>query len=207
MEIITQNKETQDNITPALALEILKQGSGRFLNNSMLNRNFYEQIEATTEGQWPFAAILSCIDSRVPTETIFDQGIGDVFNVRVAGNIINPDVLGSLEYACKVAGSKLVVVLGHTGCGAVKGACDNVELGNITGLLAHVKPAINATEEPGDRSSSNTSFVSKVIDKNVELMIERIKDESPILKEMAEQHEIAIVGATYDVSSGNITWS
>jgi len=207
MEIITQNKETQDNITPALALEMLKQGNGRFVNNSMLNRNFYEQIEATTEGQWPFAAILSCIDSRVPTETIFDQGIGDVFNARVAGNIINPDVLGSLEYACKVAGSKLVVVLGHTGCGAVKGACDNVELGNITGLLAHVKPAINATEEPGDRSSSNASFVSKVIDKNVELMIERIKDESPILKEMAEQHEIAIVGATYDVASGNIAWS
>ena len=207
MEIITQNKETQDNITPALALEMLKQGNGRFVNNSMLNRNFYEQIEATTEGQWPFAAILSCIDSRVPTETIFDQGIGDVFNARVAGNIINPDVLGSLEYACKVAGSKLVVVLGHTGCGAVKGACDNVELGNITGLLAHVKPAINATEEQGDRSSSNASFVSKVIDKNVELMIERIKDESPILKEMAEQHEIAIVGAIYDVASGNITWS
>jgi len=207
MEIITQNKETQDNITPAIALEMLKQGNGRFVNNSMLNRNFYEQIEATTEGQWPFAAILSCIDSRVPTETIFDQGIGDVFNARVAGNIINPDVLGSLEYACKVAGSKLVVVLGHTGCGAVKGACDNVELGNITGLLAHVKPAINAIEEPGDRSSSNASFVSKVIDKNVELMIERIKDESPILKEMAEQHEIAIVGATYDVASGNITWS
>ena len=207
MEIITQNKETQDNITPALALEMLKQGNGRFVNNSMLNRNLYEQIEATTEGQWPFAAILSCIDSRVPTETIFDQGIGDVFNARVAGNIINPDVLGSLEYACKVAGSKLVVVLGHTGCGAVKGACDNVELGNITGLLAHVKPAINATEEPGDRSSSNASFVSKVIDKNVELMIERIKDESPILKEIAEQHEIAIVGATYDVASGNITWS
>jgi carbonic anhydrase len=206
MEIVTQSKETQDNITPAIALEMLKQGNDRFMNNAMLNRNYFEQIEATTGGQWPFAAVLSCIDSRVPAETVFDQGIGDIFSARVAGNIVNVDVLGSIEYACKVAGSKLVVVLGHSGCGAVKGACDGVELGNITPLLAHVKPAIAATEEAGERNSSNTGYVNKVIDKNVELMIQRIKDESPILKEMAENNEIAIVGAVYDVASGRVTW-
>jgi len=206
MEIITQNKASQDKITPEIAIDMLKQGNERFLNNAMLNRNYYEQIEATSDGQWPFAAVLSCIDSRVPAETVFDQGIGDIFSARVAGNIVNSDVLGSIEYACKVAGSKLVVVLGHTGCGAVKGACDNVELGNITGLLAHVKPAIGSIQEDGDRSSANTEFVNKVIDKNVELMIQRIKEESSILKEMEAEGEIAIVGATYDVSSGRVVW-
>lgn len=206
MEIVTQNKETQSNISPSQAIEMLKDGNKRFANNHMLNRNYFEQIEATSGGQWPFAAILSCIDSRVPAETIFDQGIGDIFSARVAGNFINVDILGSIEYACKVAGSKAVVVLGHTGCGAVKGACDHVELGNITDMLSKITPAVDAVKEDGDRSSANTKFVNDVVKKNVEINIENMKKESPILNEMNENGEITIVGAVYDVASGEVSW-
>lgn len=200
----TLNKEIQDQITPDAAIELLKAGNARFLDNNRVGRKYEEQIAATSGGQWPFAAILSCIDSRVPTEIVFDQGIGDIFNARVAGNIINEDILGSLEYACKVAGSKAIVVLGHSGCGAVKGACDDVKLGNITTLLNKIKPAIEATEESGDRSSSNADFVQRVVDKNVDIAIKNIKAQSTVLSEMLNNNEIAVVGAIYDVKTGKV---
>lgn len=200
-------KDKQDKVTPEIAIQLLKDGNKRFLDKKTLDRNPDEHIEKTAGGQWPFAAVLSCIDSRVPVETVFDMGIGDLFSARVAGNFVNTDILGSLEYACKVAGSKAVVVLGHTHCGAVKGACDDVKLGNITSMLAKLKPAVEAVEEDGDRSSANTEFVSKVVDKNVELTIQNIMDESPVLKEMSDNGEITIVGAVYDVETGEVTFS
>ncbi|WP_196887476.1 carbonic anhydrase family protein [Aureivirga sp. CE67] len=205
-EYITQSKESQDKINPALALEMLKEGNKRFLDKNKIDRNYLEQVNNTATGQYPFAAILSCIDSRVPVEIVFDQGIGDVFNARVAGNFINTDILGSIEYACKVAGSKLVVVLGHSGCGAVKGACDHVELGNITPMLDNIMPAVDAVEETGDRSSSNGSFVQKVVEKNVHFNVDGILEKSPVLKEMYDNKEIDIVGAVYDVASGEVSF-
>lgn len=205
---IAINADTQSRITPAAALEMLVQGNKRFVNGDSLNRNLHRQVAETKGGQWPFAAVLSCIDSRVPVETIFDQGIGDIFSARVAGNFINPDILGSIEYSCKVAGAKLVVILGHTSCGAVKGACDHVELGNITQMLDKLMPAVNAVETPDgtDRSSANADFVSQVVYKNVELSIQRLLDESPVLREMKEADEIDVVGAVYDVKDGTVTF-
>ncbi|HNF44578.1 MAG TPA: carbonic anhydrase, partial [Ferruginibacter sp.] len=161
----TLNKEIQSTITPRKALELLKNGNNRFVNNLKANRNLLEQVNETSEGQWPFAIILSCIDSRTSAELIFDQGLGDIFSVRIAGNIVNTDILGSMEFACKVAGSKLVVVLGHTKCGAVKGACDHVEMGNLTELLSKLQPAVYSerdTTEPGSRNSKNATFVENV---------------------------------------------
>jgi len=206
MKAITQTKETQSQITPISALQMLKDGNKRFLENNFMERDYKEQIRSTTTGQHPFAVILSCIDSRKPTEILFDQGIGDVFNARVAGNFVNTDILGSIEYGCKVAGSKLVLVLGHSACGAVKGACDHVELGNITPMLANIMPAVEAesTNADEDKSSKNSDFVNRVVSTNVKLTIGRIRDESPVLKEMEENGEIKIVGAIYDVSSGRI---
>lgn len=208
MATITQTKETQAAITPATALQMLKDGNQRFLDKKPENRDLHTQVQGTTSGQFPYAVVLGCIDSRVPIETIFDQGIGDVFTARVAGNFVNADILGSIEYGCKVAGSKLVVVLGHTSCGAVKGACDDVKLGNVTSLIEKLKPSVAAVETPKgtDRSSANVAFVNQVVYKNVELTIENIYKQSEVLAEMAEDGEIDIVGAVYDITTGKVNF-
>lgn len=197
--------ETQATVTPSIALEFLKEGNQRFLNNLKLNRNLLQQVNETKEGQWPFAVILSCIDSRTSAELIFDQGLGDIFSVRIAGNILNDDILGSMEFACKVAGSKLVVVLGHTKCGAIKGACNHVELGNLTGLLNKVNPAVSLASKTLD--PKDPGFVDLVAEKNVQHTIEEIMTRSPILKEMYEAGQIGITGAMYNVESGEVTFT
>lgn len=198
----TQTKEIQENLSPKDAHGILIEGNKRFVQNVKAQRNLKEQVIETSEGQFPFAVILSCIDSRVPVELVFDQGIGDIFSVRVAGNIINEDVLGSIEYACKVAGSKIVVVLGHTKCGAVTAACRNVELGNITGLLQKIKPAVSVIN-PENREMDDQA-IEKVAIRNVQLSIERIRAESSILSNMERNSEIAIVGALYSVTTAEV---
>ena len=201
----THTKETQSNLTPELALQFLKEGNQRFMNNLKANRNLLQQVNETATGQFPFATILSCIDSRTSAELIFDQGLGDVFSIRIAGNILNEDILGSMEFACKVAGSKLLVVLGHTKCGAIVGACNNVDLGNLTILLNKVKPAIETeTETQTDRSGSNPEFVRNVTENNVHLTLERVRKESEILAEMENQDQIKIIGALYDVETGQV---
>lgn len=200
----TITKETQAMITPSLAKEMLMNGNKRFLSKQGLGRDLNQQVSETSTGQAPFAAIVGCIDSRVPAEMIFDQGIGDLFNVRIAGNFINTDILGSLEFSCKVAGSKLILVLGHSSCGAVKGAIDAVKLGNLTSMLSKIQPAVDAIEENGDRSSANAPFVQKVVDKNIENAIANIKSGSPVLKEMLDNGEIDIIGAMYDVATGKV---
>ena len=194
----TFTKELQENMSPHAAIDRLKEGNKRFVDRKKAKRDLLLQVDQTSAGQFPFAALLSCIDSRVPAELVFDQGIGDVFNVRVAGNIVNRDVLGSLEYSCKVAGSKVIVVLGHTKCGAVTAACNRVELGNITHLLSKIQPAVKSVMK-GD---PDPKTIEEVALKNIELSIERIRDESPILAEMEENGNIMIIGAVYDVSSG-----
>jgi carbonic anhydrase len=196
-------------MTPQEALNTLKEGNQRFQNNIKANRNLSEQVSDTSSGQYPFATILSCIDSRVSSELIFDQGIGDIFSARVAGNFVNEDILGSMEFACKLAGTKAIVVLGHTACGAIKGACDDAKLGNLTGLLNKLKPAVNAVLEPKEaslRNSSNMNFVNEVSDKNVHMTIDNIRNQSPILKEMEDKGEITIVGAMYDIADGSVTF-
>ncbi|MFI1771216.1 carbonic anhydrase family protein [Thalassobellus citreus] len=202
-------KETQATMTPQKALDFLKEGNQRFQNNLKANRNLLEQVNDTSEGQFPFATILSCIDSRVSAELVFDQGLGDIFSVRIAGNFVNEDILGSMEFACKLAGTKVIVVLGHTSCGAVKGACDDAKLGNLTAMLDKIKPAVKAVSEPTDsslRNSSNIEFVNNVADKNVLLTIDRIMEESPVLAEMQNNGEIKIVGAMYDIHTGEVTF-
>ena len=201
----THNKDSQATITPTLALQILQEGNQRFINNLKYNRNLLQQVNETRDGQWPFAVILSCIDSRTSAELIFDQGLGDVFSVRIAGNIVNEDILGSMEFACKVAGSKLVVVLGHTKCGAVKGACDHVELGNLTALLSKLQPAVeNEITTKENRTSGNSEFVENVASINVKQTVNLIKERSLVLYEMIEKGEIGICGAMYDVETGNV---
>jgi carbonic anhydrase len=203
---ITQSAQTQGQISPQEAINMLLQGNKRFLNKNTHNRNSEEQIAGTTSGQWPYAAVLSCIDSRVPVETVLDQGIGDIFSARVAGNFVNDDILGSLEYACKVAGSKAILVLGHTACGAVKGACDHVELGKITGMLAKIMPAVDAiTDIQDDRSSANATFVQRVVEENVRQTVANVTGQSPLLKEMVDQGEVIVAGAVYDVASGVVS--
>lgn len=198
-------KETQEAMTPQKSLQVLKEGNLRFQQSIGVDRNLLEQMNDTSQGQFPFAAILSCIDSRVPVELIFDQGIGDVFSARVAGNIINEDMLGSIEYACKVAGSKIVVVLGHTKCGAVTAACKNVELGNITPLLKKIQPAVDSfREENNEEGAISSDGIEEVTILNVKASIERIRTESPILSEMEKSGAIEIVGAVYDVATGNV---
>ena len=196
-------------MTPQSALQALKDGNQRFLDNSPVHRDLLGQVNDTQSGQYPYAIVLSCVDSRVPAEIVFDQGIGDIFSARVAGNSVNEDILGSMEYACKVAGSKLVVVLGHTSCGAVSAACDDVMLGNITPLLAKIRPSVAAVAEPTDaaqRTSANKSFVNNVVAKNVELAIQNIHLHSAILKEMDDNNEIDIVGAVYNVADGSVSF-
>lgn len=202
-------KETQATMTPDKALQYLKEGNQRFQNNLKANRNLLEQVNDTSEGQFPFATILSCIDSRVSAELVFDQGLGDIFSVRIAGNFINEDILGSMEFACKLAGTKLLVVLGHTSCGAVKGACDHARMGNLTALINKIEPAVDAVKEPMDnslRNSSNLEFVNEVAAKNVHMAIENVRKDSPILAEMEKNKEILIVGAMYDISTGEVSF-
>jgi carbonic anhydrase len=202
-----QTRETQATMTPQKSLDYLKEGNIRFQNNLKANRNLLEQVNNTSEGQFPFATILSCIDSRVSAELVFDQGLGDIFSVRIAGNFVNTDILGSMEFACKLAGTKLIVVLGHTACGAVKGACDDAKLGNLTSMLSKIKPAVEAVAEPKDaslRNSSNPEFVDNVASKNVLLAIDNIMKDSPVLAEMANNGDIKIVGAMYDINTGAV---
>jgi len=202
-------RETQATMTPQKSLQYLKEGNIRFQNNLKANRNLLEQVNDTSEGQFPFATILSCIDSRVSAELVFDQGLGDIFSVRIAGNFVNEDILGSMEFACKLAGTKLIVILGHTSCGAVKGACDQAKMGNLTKLIEKITPAVNAVSEPNDqslRNSKNLEFVDSVAEKNVQLTIDRIHTESPILSEMEKSGEIMIIGAMYNISDGSVTF-
>ncbi len=202
-------KETQADITPQLAIELLKEGNERFQKKKMANRDLLDQVNDTKSGQYPFATILSCIDSRVSSELIFDQGIGDIFSARVAGNFVNEDILGSMEFACKLAGTKVVVVLGHTACGAVKGACDDAKLGNLTALLSKIKPAVAAVTEPADaakRNSGNIDFVNEVAVKNVHMTIDNIRKQSQVLNEMEANGEILIIGGMYNISDGSVTF-
>lgn len=200
-------KETQSTMTPQKSLDFLKEGNQRFQNNLKANRNLLEQVNDTSEGQFPFATILSCIDSRVSAELVFDQGLGDIFSVRIAGNFVNEDILGSMEFGCKLAGTKLVMVLGHTSCGAIKGACDHARLGNLTALINKIEPAVEAVKEPIDkelRNSKNLDFVDNVSAKNVYMTIENIRSKSPILAEMEKNGEIKIIGGMYDISNGSV---
>jgi carbonic anhydrase len=197
--------DTQKALTPDDVLTLLKEGNDRFVNNLKSNRNLLEQINDTRQGQFPIAIILSCMDSRTSVELIFDQGLGDVFSARVAGNIVNDDILGSMEYACKLAGSKLIVVLGHSHCGAIKGACANVELDHLSGLLHKIKPAVLAVQaESSEQMTADDGFVQKVADKNVQLTVEQIRRKSPLLDAMVSSGEIGIVGAMYDIETGKV---
>ncbi len=203
----TVTREIQEATTPAMALDILKKGNERFVNNLKANRDLLEQAGETAEGQHPIAVILSCIDSRASAELIFDKGLGDVFSIRIAGNVLNEDVLGSMEFGCKVAGSKLIVVLGHTKCGAVKGACDHVEMGHLTSLLTKIQPAVyDEKTETDDRSASNADFVEKVSVINVKRTVQGIMERSPILKEMIESGEVGIVGGMHDIATGKVAF-
>ncbi|KAA3645488.1 MAG: carbonic anhydrase [Chloroflexi bacterium] len=198
----TQTKETLAAMTPDKALALLKEGNQRFVNGQAEERQLMQQMTETSEGQYPFAVVLGCVDSRVPPELVFDLGIGDIFGVRIAGNFVNEDILGSMEFATKVVGSKLILVMGHTSCGAIQGAMDDVELGNLTGLVGKLKPAVAAY-----RSSSgeeNRSGINEIAKLNVEMTIEDIKKRSPVLKELVDNGEIAIAGAMYDVASGKV---
>lgn len=202
-------KETQATMTPEKAIQFLKEGNQRFQNNLKANRNLLEQVNDTSEGQFPFATILSCIDSRVSAELVFDQGLGDIFSVRIAGNFVNEDILGSMEFACKLAGTKLIVVLGHTSCGAVKGACDGAELGNLTAMLNKIKPAVESVKTPEDpslRNSKNLEFVDNVAEKNVYLTLDNIRKQSEVLAEMEKNGEIKIIGGMYDISDGSVVF-
>ena len=203
----THTKETQQSMNPEKALEFLKEGNQRFMKNLKANRNLLEQVNETKDGQFPFATILSCIDSRTSAELIFDQGLGDIFSIRIAGNFINEDILGSMEFACKIAGSKIIVVLGHSKCGAIKGACDHVEMGNLTTLLNKIMPAVDAvTHVEGERNSKNPNFVEQVAAINVNLTMKGILEKSPILAEMVRKKEIGLVGGMYNVDTGEVAF-
>jgi carbonic anhydrase len=201
----TLTKEIQNAISPSMALELLKDGNKRFINNLKVNRNLLQQANETSDGQHPFAVILSCIDSRTSAELIFDQGLGDVFSIRIAGNIINDDILGSMEFGCKVAGAKIIVVLGHSKCGAVKGACDDVKLGNLTALLEKIKPVVEKeTTTIANRNSSNDHFVENVALLNVQHSVEYILEKSALIADMHDNGEIAIIGAMHDIKTGEV---
>ena len=197
----THTKQSQQDLTPEMAMEYLKEGNQRFLANLKFNRNLLEQVNITADGQFPFAVVLSCIDSRTSAELVFDQGLGDIFSIRIAGNVLNDDILGSMEFACKLAGSKLIVVLGHSGCGAITGACNGVQLGHLSGLLNKIKPAI---ELAGARDVDEATFVQRVADKNVDLVVSEIQKQSTLLHEMIRAGDVGLVGAHYSVQSGDI---
>jgi carbonic anhydrase len=198
-----QTSESQARLTPAFALEKLKKGNARFVENNMKSRDWLAKVSATAGGQYPFAVILACMDSRAPIEVIFDQGIGDVFGIRIAGNIVNDDVLGSMEYATKVVGSKLIVVLGHTSCGAVKGAIEDAKLGNLTELLAKIRPAVSAS---GAGTAKDDAYVNKVAEANVSQAMKEIREKSPTIKAQLDAGTVGLVGAMYDVSTGRVTF-
>lgn len=201
----TQTKETQTNLTPQKVIQILKDGNARFISNLKINRNLLQQVNETADGQYPFATILSCIDSRTSAELIFDQGLGDLFSIRIAGNIVNEDILGSMEFATKVVGTKIIVVLGHTKCGAIVGACNHVEMDNLTTLLNKIKPAIfheKTTTE--NRTGTNIAFVNNVTTLNIKMSIDKIRRESPIINQMEQDGQIIIIGALYDVENGQV---
>ena len=198
-------KEKQAAMTPQSALAELKAGNARFVSGHPLKRDLLADVKATESGQYPLAVVLSCMDSRKPIEIVLDQGVGDIFSARIAGNVVNDDILGSMEFACKVSGAKFIAVLGHTSCGAIKGAIDGVELGNLTGLLDKIKPAVK--QVPADvqpRNSKNLGFVDKVAEANARLVMQQIRERSPILREMIDQNQIALVGGMYDVSTGEV---
>ena len=203
----TLTKAMQDAITPSIALDLLQKGNQRFVDNLKINRNLLQQANETSDGQHPFAVILSCIDSRTSVELIFDQGLGDVFSVRIAGTIINKDILGSLEFGCKLAGAKIIVVLGHTNCGAVKGACDHLEMGNLTALLRKIEPAVTAEKTVTEnRTSLNEEFVEKVAAINVRKTVNAVMEGSPILREMIESGACGLVGGNHDISTGEVSF-
>lgn len=200
-------KETQAVISPDNAINLLKEGNARFQSHKEVKRDLLEQVADTSAGQFPFATVLHCVDSRVSAELVFDQGIGDVFSIRIAGNFVNEDILGSMEFACKLAGTKLVLVLGHTACGAVKGACDHARLGNLTALINKIEPAVDAVKEPANKSmrnSSNIDFVNDVAEVNVKMTIDNIRAQSQVLKEMEDAGEIQILGGMYDINTGEV---
>ena len=204
-----QTKKTQQEMTPETSLQALKDGNKRFINASQVVRDLNAQVDATSSGQYPFATVLHCIDSRVSAEHIFDQGIGDLFSIRIAGNFVNEDILGSMEFACKLAGTKVLVVLGHTSCGAIKGACDHARMGNLTALINKIEPAVDAVTIPVDesiRNSSNINFVNSVAAKNVEMTLIDIRKKSEILKEMEANGDLIIIGGMYDISNGKVTF-
>ena len=201
----TFNKELQQNITPQQALDILREGNERFVNNLKINRNLLQQVNETRDGQWPFAVVLSCIDSRTSAELVFDQALGDIFSIRIAGNVVNDDIIGSMEFGCKVAGAKIIVVLGHSKCGAIKGACDHVKLGKLSGLLSKIEPAIEAEKSTKEnRTAANPEFVEKVATINIHQNVNAIIERSSIIREMISNGEIEIVGAMYDVAIGKV---
>lgn len=200
--MVTLTKKIRDSLTPKETIKMLKEGNERFVNNLKINRNLLNQVNETSDQQHPFALILSCIDSRTSAELIFDQGLGDIFSCRIAGNILNEDILGSMEFACKVAGAKLIMVLGHTECGAIKGACDHVKMGKLTGLLKKIKSSVKAEKTEKERTSENSDFVSKVASLNVKSVLKKIPKNSNILRSMNKKGEIAIIGGMYDVSTG-----
>ena len=198
-------KETQASLSPEMAFQILREGNMRFANNLKVNRNLLQQLNETSEEQYPFAVVLSCVDSRTSAELIFDQGLGDLISIRIAGNIVNDDILGSMEFACKIGGAKIIVVLGHSRCGAIKGACDNVTLGNFTGLIGKLKPSVARVRDPAtNRNSQNSEFVENVAKANVFQTIANIKHRSAVLREMLENFQIAIVGGMYEIQTGAI---
>ena len=198
-------RETQAKITPGKAIEMLKEGNQRFVSGKTVNRDLRAQVKQTSRGQFPFAAVVSCLDSRIPPETVFDQGIGDLFVARVAGNFVNDDILGSLEFATKLAGAKLIVIMGHTGCGAIRGACDGAQLGLLTATLANINPAVMAVQgNYTTRSSKDAKFVQAVAEMNVHLTMKKLRDRSVVLREMLDKGEIKMIGAMYDVNTGNI---
>lgn len=198
----TQTKETRDKLTPQMALDLLREGNHRFQNNIKAHRDLLEQVNITADGQYPFAAILSCIDSRTSAELIFDQGLGDIFSIRIAGNVLNEDILGSMEFACKLAGSKLIVVMGHSACGAVRGACEGARLGHLSGLLSKIQPSIEAVKESGD--AAGDEFIHRVAEDNVARVVEEIRSRSDVIDDMIAKGEVGIVGAMYSVTSGAI---
>lgn len=200
-----QTRETQASMTPEKALDLLKEGNKRFHKSVRVRRDLLKHVDETSSGQFPFAVILSCIDSRVPSELIFDLGVGDIFSIRIAGNVVNEDILGSMEFGCGIAGSKLILVLGHASCGAVKGACDDVKMGHLTTLLEKLKPAMEAVDTTDeDRTSQNAVFVDRVAEANVHLTIEDIKQRSPVIKDMLDTGKIGIAGGMYDVKTGEV---
>lgn len=201
----TLTREVRDALTPQQVIDVLRKGNERFVNNLKANRNLLQQVNETSDGQHPMAIVLSCIDSRTSAELIFDQGLGDIFSARIAGNILNDDILGSMEFACKAAGAKAIVVLGHSKCGAVKGACDGVRMGNLTTLLEKIEVAVALeTETVGDRSSKNAAFVERVAELNVLHVKKQIIERSAVLAEMVRNSEIAVVGGMYDIDSGAV---